>query len=109
MPDHIFREKRIRRRAGSFLTLRMILGLLVLSGVLAGVFYLEFGDVSDSVCEGACESMHSIGIWVLAGTITFVSIILIAAFIGTVFAAIKRKRNSTLDSLISANTSENKE
>ncbi|MBV1900726.1 MAG: hypothetical protein KUG56_03535 [Kordiimonadaceae bacterium] len=93
MSENAFIKKRQRERNRPFLTVRILLGLIFLSGMVAGGFYFEFGAISDNACEGACEGLHSLRSWLLGAFLLFAGIISAAAVLGGIIAAIKWSRN----------------
>lgn len=103
MSENTFIKKRQRERNRPFLTVRILFGLIFLSGMVAGGFYFEFGAISDNACEGVCEDLHSLRSWFLGVFLLFTSIISAAAVLGGIIAAIKWSRNQhegTLSTLL---------
>lgn len=92
MPDQLFTKRRQLQRNKPFLTTRLIFSLILLSVLLAAGFYLEFGDMGDSECNGTCEDIYDISTWTIAGGIILGSIIALAATAGSLIALLKRKR-----------------
>jgi len=103
MSDNQYIKKLQRARKRPHLTLRILLGLILLSGMVAGGFYFEFGGLQDYDCTGACESTHSLNTWVLGIALLFAAIIAAAAVVGALIATIKwssGRKNDTLSALL---------
>lgn len=103
MSDNQYIKKLQRARKRPYLTLRILLGLIVLSGMIAGGFYFEFGSLQDYDCTGTCESTHSLSTWVLGIAILFAGIIAAATVVGALVATIKwssSRKNDTLSALL---------
>lgn len=104
MSENTFIKKRQKERARPFLTLRIILGLIFLSGIIWAGFYFEYGSIGNELCDGDCENLHSLRASVLGFFMIFIGIIAAGAVVGGLFATLKwsrNKRNDTLSSLIS--------
>ena len=103
MSENQFIKKRQRARTRPFLTLRILLGLILLSGIVAGGFYFEFGGLQDQECVGACENTYSLSSWLLGIALLFGAIIACAAIVGGLVATLKwssGRKSDTLSSLL---------
>lgn len=98
MSENIFIKKRKRqRKAGAInLSLKHLLGLVLLSLVTYGAFRFWVGNPMESLCGDNCESMYSLLAWVMAFAMVFAAIIATGAVIGVIIALIKR-RNARSD------------
>lgn len=102
MSGNQYIRKLQRARNKPIFTGRNIFMLMILSVVIAGGFYLEYGGMHDGSCDGPCESLYSLKTWGLAITLIFGAIITFGAVVGVLVALIKRRRGfgiSTLDNL----------
>lgn len=101
MSDSHFIKKRQKARARTFLTVRIILGLVLLSGLIAAGFYLEYGGVGDAACTGECESQFSLTAWILGFFMIFLGVIAAGALVGGLFAILRWSRGRKDDTLSS--------
>lgn len=101
MSDNQYIRKLQRARNRPIFTGRNIFMLMILSVVIAGGFYMEYGGRDDGTCDGPCESLYSLETWGLAIALIFGAVITFGAAVGVLVALIRRSRNSgsTLDSL----------
>ncbi len=95
MPEHIFIEKRRRKRAASLFSTRNILGLIMLSLVVYGAFYFWVGNPNEDLCGDDCGQMHSLMAWVLGFALLFGAIIAAGAVVGTILALVRRNQRES--------------
>jgi len=108
MSDNQYIKKQQRGRRKLFLTTRHILMIMLLSAIIYGGFYYEYGRglLSDGTCDGACESLYSLKTWVLGFLIMFSVVIAAGTLVGGLVAFLKWSRGSKGDTL-SALTADN--
>tara|TARA_R110002096_G_scaffold424331_1_gene632153 strand:+ start:616 stop:954 length:339 start_codon:yes stop_codon:yes gene_type:complete len=99
MSENTFIQKRQRERARPFLTLRIIFGLIFLSLMVWAGFYFEYGSIGDANCDGTCESLHSLGSWVLGFSLIFLGVISLGALAGGLFSLLRWSRKRRHDTL----------
>jgi hypothetical protein len=99
MSDNQYIKRLQRARSKPVFTLRNIIMLMILSVVIAGGFYLEYGGLDDGTCEGPCESLYSLQTWGIAVAMIFGAVILAGSLIGIILSLIKRSRGDALASL----------
>jgi hypothetical protein len=94
MSESHFIHKRQRERARKTrgVTTKHILGLVLLSLAAFAAFKLWVGNPVDALCEGECESVHSLFTWVFAFFLMFGGIIAAGAVVGLLVAGLKRLR-----------------
>ena len=92
MSDNQYIKKQQRSRRKLFLTTRHIFLIMLLSAIIYGGFYFEYGTVDDGTCEGACESLHSLWAWVFGFLIIFAVVIAAGTLVGGLVAFIKWSR-----------------
>ena len=109
MVEHIFVKKRQRRRTGNLLNTKNAIRLVVISLLTLGGFLYFVGDPTTRLCDGGCESTHSLTSWVLGFVIMFAAIIAVASCIGAIFGFIRWQRSKStrsFSSLIDENEGE---
>ena len=68
---------------------------MLLSGIIYGGFYFEYGRIDDGTCEGACENIHSLWTWVFGFLIIFAVVITAGALVGGLMAFFKWSRGTS--------------
>ncbi|WP_262693732.1 hypothetical protein [Kordiimonas aquimaris] len=101
MVEHIFVKKRQHRRSGNLLNTKNAIRLIVASLLTLGGFLYFVGDPTTGLCEGGCESQHSLTAWVFGFFIVFASIIALASCIGAIFGFIRWQRSKNTRSFSS--------
>lgn len=93
MSEHLLLKKRQkqRKRSALNLTVRNILGLVLLSLLTYAGFRIWVGNPTEALCGDNCESMYSLMAWVLAFAMIFGAIIAAGAVIGVIVALLRRR------------------
>jgi|GEM_PF-6804280 len=100
MSDNSYIHKLQRARTKAAVSTRIILMLIVISGLVYAGFYFEFAGFGEETCGAvACENTHSLTSWILAAIMIFASIIAVAAVVGGLFAFFKWTRRNRMDTL----------
>jgi len=101
MSDNQYIKKQQRSRRKLFLTTRHIFLIMLLSAIIYGGFYFEYGMIDDGTCDGVCESTHSLWTWVLGFFIIFAVVIAAGGLVGGLVAFLKwsRRNDGTLSTL----------
>jgi hypothetical protein len=96
MAEHIFLEKRKRSRkryALSF-SVKVVMGLILVSLLVYMAFIRFVGNPNDVECTGTCEPSIDIATWVLAIGLMFGVVIVAGAVLGIVVAFLRRRSQS---------------
>lgn len=101
MAEHLFIKKRQRQRGKSLFTTKNALRLVLVSLLTWGGFLYFVGDPTIGTCVDACESEHSLGIWILGFFMIFAGVILFASIIGGIFAFLRWQRGGNENSFSS--------
>lgn len=89
-------KKRQRARQRDLFTLKNIFRIMLVSVLVFAGFMYFVQDPTTALCEGGCESQHSLASQVLGFFFMFAGIILVAGLVGGLFAYLRHSRSASI-------------